>query len=130
LIVVDTSALMAVVLNEAEAEHVSSTLENAGQLLMSATTLAECLIVAQMRNVGPEMQQVIDDLGIEIVSTTRSFAERVTRTYMRWGKGAHPAGLNLGDCFAYTLAEERACPLLYVGSNFTKTDIASALARK
>jgi len=60
---------------------------------------------------------------------TEAFAQRVARTYQRWGKGVHPAALNFGDCFAYALAEERACPLLYVGGDFARTDIVAAIAR-
>lgn len=129
MIVVDTSALMAVVLGEADADRVSAVLESADAIAISATTIAECLIVAAMRNVGPEMQRLIDELGFEAAPVTEAFAGRVARAYARWGKGVHPAGLNFGDCFAYALAEERACPLLYVGGDFARTDIAAALAR-
>lgn len=128
MIAVDTSALMAVVLNEASAERIGAALENAEQISISATTVAECLIVAAMRNVGPEMQRLIDELGFEVAPVTPPFAQRVARAYGRWGKGVHPAGLNFGDCFAYALAEERACPLLYVGDDFSRTDITAALA--
>jgi ribonuclease VapC len=50
----------------------------------------------------------------------------VAEAYVRWGRGVHPAGLNYGDCFAYALARQRACPLLFVGDDFTKTDIRLA----
>jgi ribonuclease VapC len=128
MIVVDTSALMAVALDEAEAEQCSAELENASEIAISAATVAEALIVASMRNVGPEMQRLIDELGFEIAPVTPAAAQRVARAYARWGKGVHPAGLNFGDCFAYALAEERACPLLYVGNDFSRTDLVSALS--
>jgi ribonuclease VapC len=127
MIVVDTSALMAVVLDEPDAERCGAELENASAIAISAATVAEALIVAAMRNVGPEMQRLIDGMGFEIVPVTPSSAQRVARAYARWGKGVHPAGLNFGDCFAYALAEERACPLLYVGDDFSRTDLVSAL---
>jgi ribonuclease VapC len=127
MIVVDTSALMALVLDEPEAERCGAELETASEIAISAATMAEALIVASMRKVGPEMARLIDELGFEIAPVTPAAAQRVARAYRRWGKGAHPAGLNFGDCFAYALAEERACPLLYVGDDFSRTDIASAL---
>lgn len=129
MIVVDTSALMAVIQNEAEADRISAALENADQLAISATTVAECLIVAAMRNVGPEMRRLLNELGFEVAPVTEAFAERVARAYARWGKGVHAAGLNFGDCFAYALAEERALPLLYIGDDFARTDIVAALSR-
>jgi ribonuclease VapC len=58
---------------------------------------------------------------------TPASARHVARAYERWGKGFHPAGLNFGDCFAYALAKEHSCPLLFVGKDFSKTDIASVL---
>lgn len=128
MIVVDTSALMAVVRNEANADRISAALEDADQLAISATTVAECLVVAAMRNVGPEMRRLLNELGFEVAPVTEAFAERVARAYARWGKGVHPAALNFGDCFAYALAEERACPLLYVGGDFARTDVVSALS--
>lgn len=55
-------------------------------------------------------------------------ADKVADAYDRWGKGVHPAGLNFGDCFAYALARVRGCPLLFVGDDFRRTDITSAIA--
>jgi len=128
VIVADTSALMALVLNEADAERICTVLESADLIAISAASVAECLIVASMRNVGPEMQRLIDELGFEVAPVTQATAQRVTRAYERWGKGVHPAGLNFGDCFAYALAEERGWPLLYVGGDFSRTDVVSALS--
>jgi ribonuclease VapC len=65
-------------------------------------------------------------LGFEVVSVTGETAIRIEQIYRRWGKGNHPASLNLGDCFAYDVAKEHGCPLLYVGDDFTKTDIKAA----
>lgn len=64
--------------------------------------------------------------SMEIVEVTAVRVEQIADAYRRWGKGFHPASLNFGDCFAYALAAERACPLLYVGNDFTQTDIVSA----
>ncbi len=121
--VVDTSALMAVVLDEAAADRVSAGLEGASEIALSAVTMAEALIVAGQRGLGPEMQRLIEGLGTEVVTVTPADAVRVAAVYRRWGKGIHPAGLNFGDCFSYALAQARACPLLYVGDDFSQTDV-------
>jgi ribonuclease VapC len=127
MIAVDTSALMAVVLNESHADACIAALEAEGDLLISAGTVAEALIVAARRNVGEEMALLIEKLGFEIVSLTSVSAKRVADAYEKWGKGVHPAALNFGDCFAYEVAKEHACQLLYVGDDFSKTDIKSVL---
>jgi ribonuclease VapC len=127
MIAVDTSALMAVLLGEANADRCVDLLERETQVLISAGTMAEALIVADRRNVGPEMRSLIDDLGMEIAAVTASDARRVAEAYGRWGKGAHRAGLNFGDCFAYVLAKQRSCTLLFVGDDFARTDVEGAL---
>ena len=99
MIAVDTSALMAIVLDELEAR----------------------------RNVGGEVAGLIDGLGFEVVAVTPAAARRIAEAYERWGRGVSPAGLNLGDCFAYEIAKEYSCRLLYVGNDFSKTDIESVL---
>jgi ribonuclease VapC len=123
MIAVDTSALMAVVLGEAEANACIAVLEKEDEILISTVTIAEALIVAARRNVGEEMATLIDGLGFNAVAVTPASARRVAQAYARWGKGVHAAGLNFGDCFAYELAREHDCPLLYVGSDFARTDI-------
>lgn len=128
MIAVDTSALMAVLLREPEAGACITALDAADDIVISAATLAEALVVSRLRATGPEMEQLIEALGCEVAPVTEGFAERVARAYARWGKGVHPAALNFGDCFAYALAEERACHLLYVGGDFARTDIVSALS--
>ncbi len=127
MIAVDTSALMAILLNELEADACIRVLEAEDDLLISAGTVAEALIVSARRNVGEEMARLIDGLGFEIVSVTPASARRVAKAYENWGKGVHPASLNFGDCFAYEAAKEHACRLLYVGDGFSKTDIERVL---
>ena len=124
---VDTSALMAIVLNEAEADRCKAALEEKPELVISAGTVAEALIVAARRNVVDEMNRLIEGLGFEIVSVTPASARRIAAAYARWGRGAHPAGLNFGDCFSYEVAKEHSCPLLYVGQDFAKTDLEGSL---
>ncbi len=118
---------MAVVLNEPLADACIAAMENQDRLLISAATIAEALIVAQRRNIGDEVESLVDGLGFEIVPVTAPAAKRVAEAYARWGKGTHPAALNFGDCFAYEVAKQHACALLYVGDDFSKTDIVSVL---
>jgi ribonuclease VapC len=125
VIAVDTSALMAVVLGEPEAAACIEALSADDDLLISAGTVAEALIVAGRRNVGEPMTRLIDGLDFEIVAVTPAAARRIAQAYARWGKGVHPAGLNFGDCFAYEVATVRGCRLLYVGEDFRGTDVAS-----
>lgn len=127
MIAVDTSALMAIVLGEPQGEACMTAIEEAEQLLISAGTVAEALIVAGRRNVGDEVGALISGLGFEIVSVTAASARRIADAYARWGKGIHPASLNYGDCFAYAVAIEHDCPLLYIGGDFGQTDVRSAL---
>ncbi len=127
MIAVDTSALMAIVLGEPQAEACMAAIEHADELVISAGTVAEALIVAGRRNVGPEVAEMISGLGFEVVTVTAASARRVADAYAQWGKGIHPASLNYGDCFAYEVAVEHDCPLLYVGDDFPQTDVKSAL---
>jgi ribonuclease VapC len=127
MIAVDTSALMAIVLNEPDADACVAALEAEDDLLISAGTVAEALIVAARRNVGEEIAQLIDGLGFEVVSVTPAAARRIAQAYGHWGKGAHPAALNFGDCFSYEVAKEHGCRLLFVGNDFTKTDLEAAI---
>jgi ribonuclease VapC len=127
MIAVDTSALMAIVLGEAEAASCIAALEAETEVLISAGNVAEALIVAARRNVAKEMVSLIDGLGFEVVTVTLASARRIAEAYARWGKGVHPAGLNFGDCFAYEVAKEQACRLLFVGEDFAKTDLESVL---
>jgi ribonuclease VapC len=127
MIAVDTSALMAIALGESEADACINILELEVDILISAGTVAEALIVARHRDVGEEMARLIDGLGFTIVDVTPNAARRVAAAYGRWGKGNHRAGLNFGDCFSYDVAKDNACRLLFIGNDFSKTDLESAL---
>ncbi|MDH7795447.1 MULTISPECIES: type II toxin-antitoxin system VapC family toxin [unclassified Beijerinckia] len=127
MIAVDTSALMAIVLNESKADACIAALTTEDRLLISAGTVAETLIVAARRDVGDAMDRLIDGLGFEVVSITPASARRIAQAYEKWGKGVHEASLNFGDCFAYEVAKEHDCKLLYVSDDFTRTDIDAVL---
>jgi ribonuclease VapC len=127
MIAVDTSALMAIVLGEPKADACIAVLESEAEVLISAGTVAEAMIVAARRSVSEEMAGLIDGLGVNVVSITDASARRIAESYERWGKGVHAAGLNLGDCFSYDVAKTHSCRLLFVGNDFSKTDLQSAL---
>jgi len=126
MMVVDTSALMAIALKEPQGQACMDAIIQAEMLLMSAGTLAELLIVASRRHFAQDVKQLVADLDFEVVPVTEASARSMAQAYQRWGKGNHPAKLNYGDCFAYALATERNYPLLYVGDDFMQTDVLSA----
>jgi ribonuclease VapC len=73
------------------------------------------------------MATLIGQYPFAVIPVASASAQRVARAYTLWGKGVHPAGVNLGDCFAYDVAKEHSCPLLFVGNDFSRTDIDSVL---
>lgn len=128
MIVVDTSALMAIASDEPFAGLCLLALEREPHALISAGTLAEAMIVATGRNILDDMVRVVRDAELDIVPVTAVSAHRIGSIYARWGKGLHPAGLNFGDCFAYELATQKDCPLLFIGDDFAQTDVKRALS--
>ena len=128
--VIDSSALIAVLLNEATAPAIAAAMEGAPLRLLSAANLLETSIVIEGRSGvagGRELDLLIYRLGIEVVDVDRDQAETARAARRQFGKGQHRAGLNYGDCFAYALAKSRHLPLLFVGDDFARTDIISVL---
>jgi ribonuclease VapC len=126
MIVVDSSAILAVLQDEPDADRCQAAMTTDDVLVMSAGTLAELRIVAGQRGAGPALDRLLDDLALDIVPVTEVEADAIGAAYRKWGKGCHPAGLSFGDCFAYALAASRNCPLLFVGDDFSKTDLVPA----
>jgi ribonuclease VapC len=126
--VVDTSAVVAILLEEPEARSFAARLVDAGHAVMSAASYVELRIVARSRGRrgAAEVDGTLADGGIEIVPVTPGQARLAAEAYDRFGKGRHPAALNFGDCFSYALAKERSEPLLFKGDDFARTDIAAA----
>lgn len=118
---------MSILLGEGRASECKNALAAEEDVLISAGTLAELLVVSARRGLAAEGARLVDELGFSVISVTATVARQVADAYARWGRGMHPAGLNLGDCFAYVVAKEHACPLLYVGEDFAKTDVTSAI---
>ena len=127
MIVVDTSALIAVIAREPQGEAAKQMLADEPDVLISAGTMAEALIVSTRRGFSDRIVELVYGFGLHVVPLDASGAREAAAAYEQWGKGVHPARLNLGDCFAYALAKRLACPLLYVGNDFARTDIVSAL---
>jgi ribonuclease VapC len=127
LIAIDTSALMAILLQEPKADACQAVIDREPKILLSAGTMTEAMIVAGGRNFSPQMLTLIENLRPEFITVTATTAQRIGLAYSKWGRGNHPAALNFGDCFAYDTAKEHNCPLLFIGGDFSKTDILSAL---
>lgn len=127
MIVADTSAIIAIARNEPLALECASVLAQNSEILVSAGTITELLIVATRKNLLDDVERLLSGIGYRVIDVTESSARRAGDAYQKWGKGFHPTGLNFGDCFAYALAKERDCPLLFIGNDFSRTDIISAL---
>lgn len=127
MIAVDTSALMAILLDEPQADACMAALDTADPVLISAGTVAEALIVAARRGIGEAMTRLIDGFGFEVVPVTANSARGIAHAYERWGTGMREAVLNFGDCFAYSVAKEHGCRLLFVGNDFSATDLEGVL---
>ncbi|GGN01259.1 ribonuclease VapC [Thermus composti] len=124
---VDASALLAILLREPDYPIYLEAIEKNPGAKVGAPTLAEAAI-AFGRKVGFEHVHLVEDLvrflGLEIVPFTESHFREAVRAYARYGKGRHPARLNLGDCLSYALARAEGEPLLYKGQDFDQTDLA------
>ena len=128
--VIDTSALVAILCNELEAPLIEEALERDATRLISAGTLLETSIVIEARFGeigGRELDLLIHKAQIQIEPFDQEQTEIAREAYRIYGKGRHPAALNYGDCFAYALSTVRNEPVLYKGDDFSKTDIKSAL---
>ena len=127
--IADTSALVAVILGEPDAEGYLRTMAGAGSLAVSAATLTEALIVVearQGRDAATDLAALLDELEVEIVSLDEAQSELAASAWRRFGKGRHPAALNFGDTFSYALAAARGESLLFKGSDFAATDAIRA----
>lgn len=128
MITVDTSALIAVVKQEPAANSCASVIQRERQILISAATLTEALIVAARQGFTQDMERLLKSAVTRIVDVTPVRAQLAAEAYTKWGKNFHAASLNFGDCFSYATAKEFSCPLLYIGNDFAQTDIPSAIA--
>jgi ribonuclease VapC len=127
--VIDASALLSVVLGEPDAEILAERLVEPGRKVVSAATLLEAAVAAERRG-GLEARDRLDRLvarvGPEVVAFDESHLGWARDAYRRFGKGRHPAALNLGDCIAYATARHAVLPLLFKGDDFARTDLQPA----
>jgi ribonuclease VapC len=126
-VVVDTSAVSAILFGETDSERFISALASSGRKFMSAVNRLESAIVVEARKGeggAKALAQLLAVSEIEILPFDSSQAEIALGAWRRYGKGRHPAGLNLGDCASYALSATLNRPLLFKGDDFTKTDIA------
>ena len=127
--VLDTSAIVAILQAEPEAERLVAALEAASTRRISAATLVETGIVMQARygDAGArEVDVFIEKLSVDVLAVTSAHAALARDAYRRFGKGQHRAALNYGDSFAYALAMALEEPLLFVGDDFSHTDVQVA----
>ena len=128
--VLDTSAIIAIIFNETEADDFSRLAAANPLLAVSAVTIHEASIVTARKKRDSSAARLVDnlirDLAIEVIPVDLDGARAARAAYFRFGKGYHPAALNLGDCFPYAVAKARDEPLLFKGDDFLKTDIVPA----
>lgn len=128
--VLDTSAIIAILRDEADAGVYREAIERAGTLRIGAPTLLECEIVARAA-LGDDGSTDLDNflivLDVHVEPFGRREADYARHAYRRFGKGRHPAGLNFGDCLSFATATAQNEPLLFKGDDFTQTNITNAL---
>ena len=127
--VVDSSAIVAILLREAGAQAFAECIGKHRRSVMSAANYVEVAIVARSRGqIGRELvDATLDKVEVEIVPVSTELARVAADAFASYGRGRHPAQLNYGDCFAYALAKIRNEPLLFKGNDFSQTDLVPAL---
>jgi ribonuclease VapC len=131
--VIDTSALLAIVLGEEDGEQyieaIDQNLEQHSDLRVPASVLVEAGIVADRRGRGRQLATLIERMQPEIEPLTEAIAELAVKAFRKFGKGVHKADLNFGDCMSYATAEFLQEPLLFKGNDFGRTTIKPALKK-
>lgn len=129
MIVVDTSAIIAITLDEQDAGSLLTAVSKADEAFIAAPSALELEIVLRSKTgrTGPSARRVLQNLAIETVPFSLEHLAEAIDAFGRFGRGRHPAQLNFGDCMAYALAKSLNAPLLFKGDDFTRTDIQSAL---
>ncbi len=127
--IVDSSALLAVLNREPDGERFEETIAAASECRMSVANILETCIVAESRGGAAgahDLDALLARAGIEPVPVTVEQLKAARQAWRRYGRGNHPAALNFGDCFAYALASVTGEPLLFKGEDFSQTDIRAA----
>jgi ribonuclease VapC len=127
--IIDTSAMVAILDQEPEADRIARALASTPERMLSAATLVEIGIVMQARrgdDGARDLDLLLAKLRVEIVPFTARQADIARKAARHYGRGRHDAKLNLGDCFAYALAKGQSAPLLFKGNDFSQTDVIVA----
>jgi len=125
-VILDTSAMVAIVMKEAGHEELLRAL-GGGDAAIGNATLAETAIVLSARlksDARPLLARLLSEASIAVVPFGESHYGVAVDTWLRYGKGRHPAALNFGDCLSYAVARLAGEPLLFVGEDFARTDVA------
>ena len=126
--IIDTSAIVAILFAERDAEIYAEAIVQAGSCKISAANFVEVSVVIEAQTeAGRQLDSFIRRAGIAIEPVTEEQAYIARQAYADFGKGRHAAGLNFGDCFAYALAKVTGEPLLFKGRDFSRTDVETAL---
>lgn len=126
--IVDSSALMALLLREEGWERIAAALSACERPAVGAPTLTETSVVLRAKGVSPfVLDALIRRAGIEVIAFSEQHAVLASDAYGRYGRGRHRASLNFGDCMTYATAQLAGAPLLFVGDDFRHTDLQSAL---
>jgi ribonuclease VapC len=128
-VVLDSSAVFAVVLKEAGYQDLLAKIEAAPGVAIGAPTLVETLIVLTARlhrEALPVLKELLLAAEAEVIPFSEDHSHVALRAHLRFGKGRHPAALNFGDCLSYATASIARQPLLFVGNDFSRTDIVAA----
>lgn len=127
MIVVDSSAVIAMLAGEPETARFAEALAGSERRTIAATNYVECALVLSKRPlIRSQFEPWLKTARIGIVAVDEALARGAIDAFERFGKGRHPAGLNFGDCFAYALAKSLDAPLLFKGDDFAKTDVRAA----
>jgi ribonuclease VapC len=131
MIVADTSALIAILRDEPEAVEFTRVITESDRCLLISVSLMEASMVLAGPKGDETSWQELDDLirwtDIQVVPQDLALANLARDAFLRFGKGRHPAALNMGDCACYALAKARNLPLLFKGSDFSRTDLTPAV---
>jgi ribonuclease VapC len=128
MIVIDTSALLAILLAEPEATAFRQAIERADAVLLPAINYVEAVCVLSRVSGGREiLDEWLHTAAIDTISVDGALARLAADAHERFGRGRHPAGLNFGDCFSYATAKANGALLLFKGDDFARTDIRPAI---
>ena len=131
--IVDTSAVVAILFRESDAQRYEEAIAAAPHCRMSVANFVEAAMVIESKDGparGESLDVLVDEASIELAPVTPQHAYAAREAWRRYGKGNHPAALNFGDCFAYALAKISGEPLLFKGGDFALTDVEDALGQR